>query len=94
MCCSPYDNAYVYQGGAWQRDNLCEGRVGSAFFPAGTKVIDDETPPAGDAAGPPAKGLESIQPAHETPAKKPKATSAPTRSVKKQRVQIPRPTHE
>jgi hypothetical protein len=41
-CCSPYDYAYGYQGGAWQRDDLCHGRVGSAFTPAGSKVLVDK----------------------------------------------------
>jgi hypothetical protein len=38
-CCSPYDYAYGYYGGAWQRDDLCHGRVGSAYAPAGSPVI-------------------------------------------------------
>ena len=43
-CCSPYDYAYGYNGGAWQRDDLCHGRVGSAFAPAGSKVLVDQKP--------------------------------------------------
>jgi hypothetical protein len=35
MCCSPYDYAYGHQGGILQRTDLCHGRVGSAFAPAG-----------------------------------------------------------
>ncbi len=34
-CCSPYDEAYGYTGGRWPRTDLCHGRVGSAFAPAG-----------------------------------------------------------
>ena len=35
MCCSPYDEAYGFSGGRWPRADLCHGRVGSAFAPAG-----------------------------------------------------------
>lgn len=35
MCCSPYDEAYGHTGGILQRTDLCHGRVGSAFAPAG-----------------------------------------------------------
>lgn len=38
-CCSPYDYAFGYYGGAWQRDDLCHGRVGSVYAPAGSPVI-------------------------------------------------------
>jgi len=34
-CCSPYDEAYGFSGGRWPRADLCHGRVGSAFAPAG-----------------------------------------------------------
>ena len=47
MCCSPYDYAYPYYGGRWQRDNLCNGRVGSAFDPAGSPVIPTKQQAAG-----------------------------------------------
>ena len=40
MCCSPYDYAYGYYGGIWQREDLCNGRVGSVYAPAGSKVGD------------------------------------------------------
>ena len=33
MCCHPYDGAYLYQGGSWQRNDPVYGRVGSAFTP-------------------------------------------------------------
>ena len=39
MCCSPYDYAYSHHGGAWERDDLCNGRVGSVFAPAGSRVV-------------------------------------------------------
>lgn len=35
MCEHPYDHAYTYYGGAWQRDNYYRGRVGSILEPAG-----------------------------------------------------------
>jgi hypothetical protein len=38
MCCAPYDCNYPYIGGRWVRDNPCDGRVGSAFAPAGHRV--------------------------------------------------------
>ena len=46
MCCSPYDEAYGFTGGRWQRTNLCHGRVGSAFAPAGAvgETIVEEVP--------------------------------------------------
>ena len=34
MCCSPYDDAYSAYGGKWQRADMYNGRVGSAFHPA------------------------------------------------------------
>jgi hypothetical protein len=42
-CCNPFDNAYLYQGGAWVRNDPEYGRVGSAFTPeVGSKVIPDQ----------------------------------------------------
>jgi hypothetical protein len=38
MCANEYDHAYGFYGGSWQREALCEGRVGSAFRPAGGPV--------------------------------------------------------
>lgn len=54
MCCSPYDEAYGFTGGRWPRADLCHGRVGSAFAPAGATeevileegVLDEELLPA------------------------------------------------
>ncbi|MCU0878895.1 MAG: hypothetical protein MUF06_14015 [Pirellulaceae bacterium] len=40
MCCAPYDDYYPAVGGRWIRDNPTEGRVGSAFAPAGHRVED------------------------------------------------------
>jgi hypothetical protein len=40
MCCAPFDCNYPYVGGRWVRDNPSEGRVGSAFAPAGHRVDD------------------------------------------------------
>ncbi len=68
MCCSPYDEAYGYSGGRWQRTDLCSGRVGSAFAPAGAEgdiIIEgapDELPP---------------------PAPSPPANQGPLKSIKK-----------
>jgi hypothetical protein len=42
LCCAPYDCNYPHVGGRWVRDNPAEGRVGSAFAPAGHRV--DEQP--------------------------------------------------
>jgi hypothetical protein len=38
MCCAPYDDHYPYAGGRWVRDNPTQGRVASAFAPAGYRV--------------------------------------------------------
>lgn len=43
MCCAPFDCNYPYVGGRWVRDNPSEGRVGSAFAPAGHRVDDVPT---------------------------------------------------
>lgn len=40
MCCHPYDEHYLYQGGRWVRDIPDRGRVGSAFEEAGHRVDD------------------------------------------------------
>lgn len=44
MCCAPYDDYYPAVGGRWVRDNPTEGRVGSAFAPAGHRVDDAALP--------------------------------------------------
>jgi hypothetical protein len=49
MCCAPFDCNYTYVGGRWVRDNPSEGRVGSAFAPAGHRVDDVPTTPHGAA---------------------------------------------
>jgi hypothetical protein len=41
MCCAPYDDHYPYIGGRWVRDNPAQGRVGSAFTPAGYRAEGD-----------------------------------------------------
>jgi hypothetical protein len=42
-CCNPFDCFYLYQGGAWVRNDPEHGRVGSAFTPeVGSKVLPDE----------------------------------------------------
>ena len=75
MCCSPYDYAYGYYGGIWQRDNLCHGRVGSAYAPAaGSKVGDvrevpqsttepDALPTPANQPKPQAKSVKRTRPA-------------------------------
>ena len=44
MCGSPFDYTYSAHGGRWERDDPVEGRVGSAFAPAGAKA--DPTRPS------------------------------------------------
>lgn len=41
-CSSPHDRAYAAYGGLWERTDECEGRVGSAFTPAGIRISDGE----------------------------------------------------
>lgn len=50
MCCTPYDDHYLYQGGKWQRTVPNSGRVGSAFDPAGDMVTTST--PAGPIGAP------------------------------------------
>jgi len=38
MCSSCDDESYSAYGGRWQRQDMTQGRVGSAFAPAGAKV--------------------------------------------------------
>jgi hypothetical protein len=44
MCDNGQDSSYAAFGGKWQRDNPYSGRVGSAFDPAGMRVIDSSLP--------------------------------------------------
>ncbi len=42
VCSHPFDCYYLYQGGAWVRNDPEYGRVGSAFTPeVGSKVVPD-----------------------------------------------------
>ncbi len=91
MCCSPYDYAYSHTGGAWQRDDLCNGRVGSVFAPAGSRVIADKQPKTeAETAAP-----NELSPPETAPESKPKAdlnTDAgprPLKSVKRTRPTSP-----
>ena len=91
MCCSPYDYAYGYYGGAWQRDDLCNGRVGSVFAPAGTQVYVPKQPRV--ETQPPANPLA---PPETAPEAKPKsddlntdANPRPLKSVKRTRAASP-----
>ncbi|MGI8981803.1 MAG: hypothetical protein ACR2FY_21445 [Pirellulaceae bacterium] len=87
-CCNPYDYAYGYHGGAWQRDNLCDGRVGSVFAPAGSQVYANKQQ---------AEKTESTEPETLPPETKPPAdlkpddlsTSQPLKSVKRTRKAAP-----
>jgi hypothetical protein len=63
MCCAPFDCDFGYTGGAWVRDNPSQGRVGSAFEPAGHKVIADE--PAEQVPTPAEKPAEETMPMTE-----------------------------
>ena len=40
MCANTHDATYAAFGGSWQREDMCCGRVGSRFAPAGGQVID------------------------------------------------------
>lgn len=75
MCCSPYDDYYPFQGGAWIRTNPTSGRAGSAFAEAGQPAMAEDLPvevvPTPADASPP-------MPA---PTKPPSAQPAPIRSV-------------
>ena len=89
MCCSPYDYAYGYYGGAWQRDDLCNGRVGSAFAPAGSQVYvpkqKTETPPPANPLAPPETAPEA-KPKSDLNAD---ANPRPLKSVKRTRPAAP-----
>lgn len=39
MCSNEHDYDYGFFGGSWQRNDPCQGRVGSAFYPAGGPVL-------------------------------------------------------
>ena len=39
MCAGPFDHNYPAFGGAWQRSDPVNGRVGSIFEPAGDQVV-------------------------------------------------------
>lgn len=65
VCCHPFDNYYLYQGGAWVRNDPEYGRVGSAFTPeVGSRVLPETVDPA------------TAQP---TPAVRPRAATEPVR---------------
>jgi hypothetical protein len=74
MCCSPYDDYYPFQGGAWIRTNPTTGRVGSAFAEAGQPALAEEMP---------ASGLPhpAATPAPASPASPSASQPAPIRSV-------------
>jgi len=94
ICCSPYDYAFGYYGGAWRRDALCTGRVGSVFAPAGTQVYVPKQKSEGEL---PAEGKSPTPEAY--PKEKPKpdldAGYAPgqLRSVKRTRPATPAKTY-
>ena len=62
-CCNPFDGAYLYQGGAWVRNDPEYGRVGSAFTPeVGSKVIPDQVVVQEGAPTPAARPAPATQP--------------------------------
>ena len=64
-CCNPFDCHYLYQGGAWVRNDPTYGRVGSAFTPeVGSKVVPDQV---------------VIQEGQPTPAGRPAPVTEPVR---------------
>lgn len=50
VCPGPDDYTYSAFGGRWQRHDMLQGRVGSAFAPAGVKAGED---PAAEGSGAP-----------------------------------------
>jgi hypothetical protein len=85
-CCSPYDYAFGYYGGAWRRDDLCNGRVGSVFAPAGTQVYvpkqkTETQPPPPNPLAPPETAPEA-KPKSDLNAD---ASPRPLKSVKRTR---------
>ena len=87
-CCSPYDYAFGYYGGAWQRDDLCNGRVGSIIAPAGSPVVASKQ--KGPAADPESSRLPELESDLKSqPESEPKPadldTSSPLKSVKRTR---------
>lgn len=90
-CCSPYDNAYPYYGGAWQRDDLCHGRVGSAYAPAGSPVILNKQPAAEPEMAEP-NSLPEPKAEPENKADNMTTEARPLKSIKRARpVNSPRP---
>ena len=89
MCCSPYDYAYGYYGGAWERDDLCNGRVGSVFAPAGSQVHVPKkqraASPAPNILAPPETAPEA-KPEHDLKAE---TNPQPLKSVKRTRSASP-----
>ena len=94
MCCSPYDYAFGYYGGAWQRDDLCNGRVGSIYAPAGSQVYVPKKKAAPDK---PADGMTPSPGTYHEDKVKPDldANYAPEqlRSVKRTRPATPAKTY-
>lgn len=79
MCQNCDDEAYAAYGGAWERNDRCYGRVGSAFTPeVGTRVVPDgmiesvteeESSQAADPAEPRRMEDEAPQPPPDAPGK-------------------------
>jgi hypothetical protein len=63
MCCNPYDEAYGYTGGRWPRTDLCHGRVGSAFAPAGSveTIVSEEVSSEHELHEPPPDSPKSVR---------------------------------
>lgn len=66
MCSNPYDCFYGAYGGTWPREDMTSGRVGSAFSPAGSHVLESEAPvPAPTPASGPSGQFDSGDPSIE-----------------------------
>lgn len=83
-CCSPYDYAYACYGGAWQRDDLCHGRVASAYTPAGTRVLNTKVPSAESETKEPGS-LPEPEAAPETKPDNMTTETRPLKSIKRAR---------
>jgi|GEM_PF-1492257 len=76
ICCAPFDCDFGYTGGAWVRDNPSSGRVGSAFEPAGYKVLVEEDQ-AAEAEEPAVQNVDPENPGPDTVEPMPNAEPMP-----------------
>jgi len=62
-CQSTFDQDYGAQGGSWERHNPTEGRVGSAFSDAGSRLeAPTEAPSSSELTSPPEAYYEALSP--------------------------------